>query len=173
MAEETKYAVVRTDNMTGTDVVADLISLRYTDENSKPADIENGNVVKLDGLMENSREVYKAVTPSKATQLSDIALVASVEIMANERKRNLDEFINKADARPARGYRLHDGDVFGVTKEALSGEIAPAKGNLVELDASTKLKVVKTATSGSTQVGVIENVEIAGRYTYYVIRIKK
>lgn len=48
---------------------------------------------------------------------------------------------------------------------------SPAKGNIVELAAGTKLNVAASATSGATTVGKIIDVEIAGRYTYYVIKI--
>lgn len=70
-----------------------------------------------------------------------------------------------------RGYRLHSGDIFSVTKEALAGLDAPAKGNIVELAAGNKLSVAASATAGSTAVGKIIDVETVGRYTYYVIKV--
>lgn len=163
------YAVVRTDKMIGTDVRSELVSVRY-----QPGDtfteIENGNVVKLGSLEKGSREIYKGLTPTATDKINDIVLVASPEVMYDERKRNLDEFINE-EKSIARGYRLHEHDIFSVTKEALDGVTSPAIGNVVELKAGTKLNVATAATSGSTQVGEIIDINIVGRYTYYVIEV--
>lgn len=166
-----KHAVIRTDRLYGTDVAAALVSLRFVDGNNQGAAIDNGNVVKLMGLMDGERELYKAVAPAANTDLKDVVLVASPEVLYDERKKNLDEFVNEANVN-ARGYRLHAGDMFGVTVEGLSAAAEIKKGDIVELQADTKLKVVKTATSGSTPVGVIADINKAGRYTYYVVEVK-
>jgi len=163
------YAVVRTDKMIGTDVRSELVSVRFQPEDTM-TEIENGNVVKLGALETGSREIYKGATPAANDDITAIVLVASPEIMYDERKRNLDEFINKAGTI-ARGYRLHKHDIFSVTKDALDGVETPAIGNVVELKAGTKLNVAATATNGSTQVGTIIDVNIVGRYTYYVIEV--
>ena len=44
-------------------------------------------------------------------------------------------------------------------------------GDIVELDAGTKLKVVASATEGSTVVGSIIDINVVGRYSYYVIQV--
>ena len=88
--------------------------------------------------------------------------------MYDERKKNLDEYINVA-GKACRGYHIHSGDIFSVTKEALTGEAAPAVGNVVELAEGTKLSVAKDAT-GATVVGTIIAVDVVGRYTYYAIK---
>lgn len=164
-----KYAVVRTDNMFGTDVRAGLVSLKYMGaEGSTPTEIQNGSVVLLDSLMEGEREVFKAKDPTGNEAMKDIALVASPEVMYDERKRNLDEFVNET-GKIARGYHLHNGDFFSVTAEALDG--SPSVGNVVELQAGPKLKVVGSATSGKTTIGTIHAIETAGRYKYYVVKV--
>lgn len=162
-------AVVRTDNMFGTDNRAGLVSVRFYNGN-KEAAINNGNVVKLGVLETGSREVYKGETPTASTEIKDVVLIASEEVMYDERKRNLDEFTNEAGTI-ARGYYLHTNDVFSVTKEALDGKETPTVGDTVELMAGTKLNVVSSATTGSTVVGSIIAIETAGRYTYYVIKV--
>lgn len=173
------YAVVRTDNMMGTDVGTYLDSVRYytvetVDGESVDVEtaIENGNVVAVGDLLEGERELHRAVAPARNTAIKDIGLVASPEVLYDERKRGLHEFINEAGTN-VRIYYLHTGDEFGVTAQAL--EIAsgytPEVGDAVELMAGTKLKVVATATSGSTQVGKLIAIETAGRYTYYVVRV--
>lgn len=159
-------AVVRTDKMFATDNRAGLVSVRYQ-PGDVMTDIDNGNIVKLDSLEDGSREVYKGVTPAAGDDIKDIVLIASPEVMHDERKRNIDEFQN-AEGDIARGYHLHTNDIFSVTKEALTGD-NPAVGKIVELTAGTKLNVTASATG--TTIGKIIDVNVAGRYTYYVIQV--
>lgn len=162
-------AVVRTDKMFATDNRAGLVSVRY-----QPADvitdIDNGNVVKLAGLEEGSREVFKGETPAANDAIENIVLVASPEVMYDERLRNLDDFTN-AKGSIARGYHLHVNDIFSVTKDALVGVAAPAVGNVVELANGTKLNVAESATDGATVIGKIVDINVVGRYTYYAIQV--
>lgn len=164
------YGVIRTDRMFGTDNRAGLVSVKYMGSGSTETAIENGNVVKLDGLMTDEREIYKGVTPAANSKLNEIGIVATPEVMYDERKHNLDEFVNEA-GKIARAYRPHSGDIFSVTKDALDGAAAPAVGNVVELKAGIKLNVAASATSGSTKVGTIIAIDNVGRYTYYVIQV--
>lgn len=165
------YGIVRTDNMYGTDVRAGLVSIQYMGaDGSTPTAIENGNVLKVGALKEGEREVYVGGDVAADDKISDVVLVASPEVMYDEHKHNLDEFINDA-GKNCRGYRLHTGDIFSVTKEALVGADAPAVGNVVELKAGTKLNVATAATSGSTTIGKIIAVDVVGRYTYYAIKV--
>lgn len=159
-------AVVRTDKMFATDNRAGLVSVRYQPGDTMTA-IDNGNVVKIGALEEGSREVYKGVTPAADDAIKDIVLIASPEVMYDERKRNLDEFQN-AEGAIARGYHLHTNDIFSVTKEALTGD-EPTVGKVVELAAGTKLNVTASATG--TVVGTIIDINVVGRYTYYVIQV--
>ena len=165
------YGVVRTDKMMATDVRSMLESVKYMGAGSTATAIDNGNVVKLDGsLMTGEREIKNGVTPAANDALDAIVLIASPEVMYDERKRNLDEFQNEA-GKVCRGYHLHSGDIFSVTKDALDGAATPAVGNVVELKAGIKLNVAASATSGSTVVGKIIAVDVVGRYTYYVIQV--
>ena len=166
------YGVFRSDLMTGTNVGADLVSLKYMGSGSTATAIENGCVVALDGLMTGEREVWKAVTPAANTDKNKIVIVASPEVMYDERKKNLDEFINEAGTI-ARGYIPHSRDIFSVTADALNigAGVTPAKGYIVELMAGTKLNVVSSATASTTTIGQIIDIEDAGRYTYYVIQV--
>lgn len=165
------YGVVRTDRLMGTDVRSMLESVKYMGAGSTATAIDNGNVVKLDGsLMTGEREIKKGVTPAANDALDAIVLIASPEVMYDERKRNLDEFQNEA-GKVCRGYHLHSGDIFSVTKDALDGVDTPAVGNVVELKAGIKLNVAASATGGSTVVGKIIAVDVVGRYTYYVIQV--
>lgn len=165
------YAVIRTDLMTGTNVAADLVSFLYMDAEGNPAAIENGNVVKLEGLADpNNRELWKAVDCAADTAMSDVVIVAGVELLYDERKKNLSDYINVA-GKAVRGYIPHSRDIFSVTIEALNAAATPEVGNVVELMAGTKMNVAAAATEGATQVGKIIAIEQAGRYTYYVIQV--
>lgn len=54
-----KYGVVRTDNMTGTDVRSELVSVKYMGTGKNTAtEIENGSVLKASDLMDGEREVF-------------------------------------------------------------------------------------------------------------------
>lgn len=167
MSEMIKHAVIRTDLMSGTYDGSLLRSFKYHNAEGKMAEIDNGHVVKLESLMEGEREVWKAVDPTADTPIKDIALVAGVEVMYDERKKNLDEYFNVA-GKAVRGFMHHVNQYFSVTAEALDG--TPAKDKFVEVQAGTKLKVADT--DGSATYGKIVAVEQAGRYTYYVIQCK-
>lgn len=167
------YGVVRTDKLSGTDVRSMLESVRFQVADSEGemvnTEIENGNVVKVGALESGEREVKLASTPAANTPLDEVVLVAAPEVMYDERKRNLDEYISEA-GKAVRGYHLHTGDIFSVTAECLANA-SPAVDQLIELGATTKWNNVASATSGSTQVGKIIAVDVVGRYTYYVIQV--
>lgn len=165
------YAVVRTDNMAGTDVRSMLVSVKYLGADGEtPTAIENGNVLKLGNLIEGEREVHIGAPVEADTPINEVVLVASPEVMYDERKRGLENYINEA-GKICRAYRLHSGDFFSVTKEALVGAETPAVGDVVELAEGTKLNVAASATADTTTVGAIHAIETSGRYTYYVIRV--
>ena len=177
------HGIVRTDNMFGTDVRAGLVSIKYivttgagTEQSpyvDTETEIDNGNVLLVGPLMSGEREIFKGSAVAADSPISDVVLVCSPEIMYDERKYALDQFFNEA-GKPARGYRLHSGDIFSVTKDALAGAATPAVGDIVELAAGTKMSVVAAgtgATSGSTVVGSIIAIDVVGPYTYYAILV--
>lgn len=157
------YAVVRTDNLSGIIDGARLATVHFYDGANK-ADIENGNVISLDGIDEPG--VYKAVAPSAKQALGKLALVAGVELMYDRTYKNLDDFINAAGAE-VRVYILHSGDVFSVTAEALDGEISSSTVG-VEVQAGTQLKVV---TDASDAVAEYLGSDVENGYTYYKFRV--
>lgn len=171
MAE--KYSVVRTDNLMGTDVSTYLDSVRFYNGSNELAAIENGNVVLVGDLLAGEREVHKATPVAANSDLKKVALVANPEVLYDERKRGLDQYINEA-GKAVRVYYLHSGDEFGITAEGLdiaSGHTVTPGTSIVELKAGTKLHIGASATASTTQVGKVIAVEKAGRYTYYVIRV--
>lgn len=149
------YGVIRTDRLHGSDNGADLVSVRYSPAGTDTI-IENGNVVLLGALDTSNREVFVGATPAADSAIGKIAIVAEPEVLADERLKLLSDFRNEAGA-VVRAYRLVTGDVFSVSPAAVTAIVgtAPAIGQLVELAADTKLKLVATATSQSTQVGTV------------------
>lgn len=152
------HAICRTDKMTGTTDVAALVNLKLH------ADVDNGNVVVVGARATGEREAYSTSTPAAGSALKSIALVCAPEVMYDERKKNLNEFYNEQGAI-VRGYILHNGDEFSLTADGFEG--TPAVGNVVELQAGVKLKTVGSATSNSTGVGTITDVENG----YYTVRV--
>lgn len=167
------YSVVRTDRMAGTDLRDQIVSAKYMGSGSTATAIENGNVVKLDGLLEVTtgvveREIFKAVTPAADDDLKDVVLVCSPEVLYDERKKDLAEFRNEA-GEVIRGYRFHSGDIFSATAGAFDG--TPEVGSVIELKAGTQMKAVASNTTGSTVIGTCIEVANAGSYTFYAILV--
>lgn len=160
------YTVIRTDLMSGTVNSADLVSLRFYNAKGEQAEVENGVIVKLEGFEDGEREVMKAVAATAGADLNECAIVAGVEVMYDERKKNLDEFINEA-GKAVRGYIPRSRNMFSVTKEGFVGGTVPAKGAEVGIGADGKID------AGGTGFGVCADIETAGRYTYYTIKIGK
>lgn len=163
------HGVVRTDNMFNTDVRTGPVSVKYLPSDT-PTDIDNGNVVLLGDLIEGEYELRVGTTPAANSNLDKIVLIATPEVMYDERLRSLADFYNKA-GRACRGYHLHTYDIFSVTKDALDGKSEPEVGDIVELKAGTKLNVAASATGGSTQVGKIIDINVVSGMTFYAIGV--
>ena len=151
------YACVRTDNMSGTTIGKDLVSLKYFNAEDKEAAIENGNVVLVGAYLEGQREVRKATAVAADSKLADVALIANEEVLKTKTHNTLSEYINEA-GQNVRGYRLVSKDIFSVTEEAFVDASAAKVDAVVELAAGTKLSAVASA-SGATVVGKITAVE--------------
>lgn len=160
------YTVIRTDLMSGTKQPADLVSLRFYDAEGKQAEVENGVIVELQGYEDSEREVMKAVAASAGADLNECAIVAGVEVMYDERKKNLDEYINEA-GKAVRGYIPRSRNMFAVTKDGFVGGTVPAKDAEVGIGEGGKID------AAGTGLGKCVDIEVVGRYTYYVIKIAK
>lgn len=156
-----KYACVRTDNMSGTLQGKDLVSLKFDGK------IENGCVVKVGAFLEGEREVREAVVPTSADKKEDLALIASPEVIKSKTYHSLSEFVNE-DGSICRGYRLADPkQLFSITKEAFVEGAAPVKGDFVVVGDNCKWNVAKSEVEGTTTVGKVVLVE--GQW--YVIEV--
>lgn len=165
----TKYCVVRTDKPSGEAQMADMVSVRFYGANNKPAEVENGVIAELQGLEtidtnSNQHEIYKAVAATSRSDMNNVVIICSPELMYDERKKMLDEFINE-EGKPARGYIPRSRNIYSWTKEGFVGGTVPAIGGNVGIGANGKLDA-----SGSG-FGKCIDIDIAGRYTYYAIEI--
>ncbi len=158
------YTVFRSDLLSGTDVASDLVSCRVYDGSDNEIAVENGTIVELKGYEDGEREVMKAVLATASSKLSDCAIIGTEEVMYDERKKNLDEFINEAGSI-CRGYIPRSRNMFSVTKDGFVGGTVAAKGAEVGIGANGKID------ASGTGLGTIMAVEVAGRYTYYVVKI--
>jgi hypothetical protein len=140
------HTIFNSSDMTGTKLTTKLRSVKI------PTDLDNGSVVKVGALAAGEHDVFVASKPAKDTPLNSIAIVDAPEVMADEHKKNLNEFYNVSGSI-CRAYIPVSGDQFGITAAGLTG--TPAIGNAVELAADYKMSTAATATAGSTQIGSI------------------
>lgn len=161
-----KYCVIRTDLMSGTKQPADLVSFRFYDAGGNAAEVENGAIVKLEGYEDGEREVMKAVAATAGADLNECAIAAGVEVMYDERKKNLDEYVNEA-GKIVRGYILRSRNIFSVTPEGFVSGAVPTVGAEVGIGEGGKID------AAGTGLGTCVHIEVAGRYTYYAIKIAK
>lgn len=161
------YTVVRIDKLSGQDVNADMNSLRmYEGENM--IEIENGVIAELVALEDGQREIYKAKVATSSSKLADCVLVATPEVLYDQRKRNLDDFINEKGAA-VRGFTLRTGNIFSLTKEGFVNGTVPAVGDKLVIGAGGKL----TKGTSGTIFGTCIDINVVGRYTYYAVKIGK
>lgn len=170
------YPIVRTDLMAGTVDPAKLRTFKYLPSNTATA-LNNGTVVLLDKIIADAttgavpnREVWKAVTPAASSARKDLVLVATPELMYEAGKSGLDDFQNPANGL-CRGYVFEENDIFSVTVDGVEAAAAIAVGDIVEVQAKPQMKIVKSATSGSTQIGKVIQLEQVGSKNYCVIRV--
>ena len=119
-----------------------------------PAEIENGMVVKIAGTIPGEREVLKVVAPEGSENVADLWIVTTPEVVADERKKNLSDFVNEA-GQIITIDKLMPNDIFSLTAEGLNG--TAAAGHNVGLASAGGVKlVVDAATSGmGTVIGTV------------------
>ena len=167
------HAVIRLDVMLGNNAMSAVKSgmyySAYTNATTNtPAAIDNANIVDVnDVLVDGDRELWVCTTPTASSER--LAIVTTPEVDYDERKTIFDW--ENAAGTPIRVHLLSQmvGQVFSATAEAFNA--TPTKGDIVEAQAGTKMKVVKTATSGSTQIGKVVDVEDVNGITFYVVRV--
>lgn len=166
------HAIVRVDVALGNNAMSAVKSAMYyttyTASTKTAGAIDNANIVELkDEFVDGDRELWVAVTPTASS--TNLAIVTTPEVDYDERKTIFD-WVNDAGT-PIRVHLLSKmvGQVFSATAEAF--DKTPAKGDIVEAQAGTKMKVVASATQGSTVIGKVVDVEDVNGITFYVVRI--
>lgn len=119
-----------------------------------PAEIENGMVVKIAGAIPGEREVLKVVAPAGNEDVADLWIVTTPEVVADERKKNLSDFVNEA-GQIITIDKLMPNDIFSLTAEGLTG--TAGAGHKVGLASAGGVKLVVDA-SGSGMGTVIGTV---------------
>ena len=164
------YAVIRTDKMSGTDDRSALVSCRVYDAAGNKIAVENGTIVELKGYEDAKREIYKAVLATSTSNKAHCAVIASVEMMYDERKKNLDEFINEEGAI-CRGYIPRSMNEWSVTAEGFVFDEEEEKFLVPTVGQVLGIKDGKLEAGSSKPLGVCKAIEQAGRYTYYVVQV--
>lgn len=171
-----EHAIVNTDLMTGTDVRSQMRSFRYgtyddTKKTLTGVAIDNGNLVKLTRILDGNQDLWMAETPAATTPLNEICIVATPEIMYDERENRLEDFYNEAE-KNSTGLRLVAGDIFGATAPAWDG--TPAVDKFAVLMAGTKIKVADaapTGTNAATLIGKIINTRLHNGKVFYNVEV--
>ena len=167
------HAIVRLDVMLANNAMSAVKSAMYYSAytnatTNTPAAIDNANIVELkDIIIDGDRELWVATTPTASA--TNIGIVTTPEVDYDERLTIFD-FENKAN-KPIRVHLLSKGvgQVFSATAEAFN--TTPTVGDVVEVQAGTKMKVVASATNGSTTIGKIVGIEDVNGTTFYVVKV--
>ena len=153
-----KYAVITREKMASEFDGTLRVAVKINEE------LQNGSVVVVGDLVAGEREVFATSAPEADTTIDEIAILTSPEVVADERKKNLSDFVNPV-TKPATADYLVKRDIFSLTAEGFDG--TPAVGNVVELQAgSYKFNAVASAT-GATVVGKIVDF-VNGKYAVKV-----
>lgn len=167
------HALIRLDVMLGNNAMSAVKSgmyySAYTNATTNtPAAIDNANVVEVnDILVDGDRELWVCTTPTATSKR--LAIVTTPEVDYDE-KLTIFDWQNKA-GKPIRIHLFSEmvGQVFSATAEAFN--TTPTKGDIVEAQAGTKMKVVASATNGSTVIGKVIDIEDVNGTTFYVVRV--
>ena len=116
--------------------------------------------------LEGEREVRTIADMTATSEVKDLALIASVEIVKSKSHNTLGEFVNE-EGSIARGYRLVSKDIFSVTKEAFATPDSAKVGAYVIAKAGRKMDVADAEAEGTTTIGKI----IAVEGEWYVIEV--
>ena len=119
-----------------------------------PAEIENGMVVKIAGTIPGEREVLKVVAPEGSEDVADLWIVTTPEVIADERKKNLSDFVNEA-GQIITIDKLMPNDIFSLTAEGLDG--TAVAGHKVGLASAggVKLTVAASESGMGTVIGTV------------------
>ena len=166
------HAIVRTDCLAATKNRDLMVSLFVSEQDG----VDNGYIAALAGLKDEEREIYNIDFPNEAFMgYADIVLISTPEL-DSVKEYGLDSFYNKYQ-NEARGYKLHDGDIFSVTEEALEKDESVDEivvGDYIIATDSYKMVVSENpAVDGSEDIdlGCIIDINIVAGTKFYAIEV--
>lgn len=149
-------AIVNLNLMAGNKIDSYLQSVQLAEA------VENGSLVVLGGVVAGNPEVRVATAPVDVTT-EEVLLVASPELVEiNGYRIDVSDpslFVNPAN-KPARAYRLKNGDTFTITDVGFDG--TSTVGQFV-IPQNASFKGIASATIGTTRVAfkVLEKTNIS------------
>lgn len=150
-------AVVRKDKVLSS-YDGNLESVKvYDNAGTNQVQTTNGVFVVVEGLLPGEREVKKARLGSTADFDKDLCLIASPEVMADERLYRLADFYIPA-GKVARAYRLNNGDIISLTVDLLADTVAVGDKLIIKSNG----KLGKDATNLPNAKIVFEVIEDCG-----------
>lgn len=139
------YKFVRLDVMSGNKDNSQVKSAKYYKDDA-PAEVENGVVVAIGGLLDGEREIHKVVDVTDTDTY--VGLVTTPELEYSENGyHGIETFVNGADA-VIRVHVLHAGNIFSIGNSEDTTDIK-CGANLVA-------KHIQTETSGRFTYQVYE-----------------
>ena len=148
------YAVITREAMASEYDGTKRKSAKFYNGSDAPAEIENGMVVKIAGTIPGEREVLKVVAPEGSEDVADLWIVTTPEVVADERKKNLSDFVNEA-GQIITIDKLMPNDIFSLTAEGLAG--TAVAGHKVGLASAggVKLAVAASESGMGTVIGTV------------------
>lgn len=148
------YAVITREAMASEYDGTKRKSAKFYNGSDAPAEIENGMVVKIVGTIPGEREVLKVVAPEGSEDVADLWIVTTPEVVADERKKNLSDFVNEA-GQIITIDKLMPNDIFSLTAEGLTG--TAVAGHNVGLASAGGVKLVVDASESGmgTVIGTV------------------
>lgn len=142
-----KRRFIRLDVMSGNRDNTQVKSAKYF-KDGKPAQVENGTIVAIKGLVEGEREIHEVVDVTDDATL--VGIVSTPEVEYDERGyHGVDTFINEADM-PIRVHVLHPADFFSLGNYDGKEDIA----------------------CGAKLVAKHKQTEVCGRFTYECFEVE-
>jgi hypothetical protein len=135
----------------------------HNNAGSATVETTNGVFVVVEGLMAGQREVKKARLAGSADATKDVLLVHSPEVMYDERKWKVEDFVIAKD-KVARAYRLSTGDIITLTADLFVAE--PSVGDVLVVKTNGLLG--DDATAEATAKVLFTVIEDAGNELHLV-----
>lgn len=119
------------------------------------ADLSNGVVINLGGLVAGERELRQVAVPATATLgTEEVLLVATPELIYEYSSKGLKDYVNKA-GKAMRAYHLVAGDIFTVTDDLLTGGATVVGQYVAPANGATKLAFVGATAPTTRFIGKV------------------